>query len=87
MDINFKWEDYTFNLRVAALIRYENKILVEQNTDVDYYGLVGGRCKLGEDSITAIKREIKEETGEDTEYIRSVGIIENFFTSNECSSS
>lgn len=81
MDINFKWEDYTFNLRVAALIRYENKILVEQNTDVDYYGLVGGRCKLGEDSITAIKREIKEETGEDTEYIRSVGIIENFFTS------
>ena len=81
MDINFKGQEYTFNLRVAALIRNKSKILVEQNIDVDYYGLIGGRCKLGEDSIAAIKREIKEETGEETEYIRSVGLIENFFTS------
>ncbi len=81
MDINFKEEGYTFNLRVAALIRKGNKILVEKNDQVDYYGLIGGRCKLGEDSISAIKREIKEETSEETEYLRSVGIIENFFIS------
>lgn len=81
MDINFKGEGYTFNFRVAALIRNENKILVEKNNQVDYYGLVGGRCKLGEDSISALKREILEETGEETEYIRSVGMIENFFIS------
>ncbi len=81
MDINFKGEDYTFNFRVAALIRNENKILVEKNNQVDYYGLVGGRCKLGEDSISALKREILEEIGEETEYIRSVGMIENFFIS------
>ena len=81
MDINFKEKDYTFNFRVAALIRHKNKILVEKNDQVDYYGLVGGRCKLGEDSISALKREILEETGEETEYIRSVGMIENFFIS------
>ena len=81
MDINFKGEGYTFNFRVACLIRNGNKILVEKNNQVDYYSLVGGRCKLGEDSATAIKREIFEETGEETEYIRSVGICENFFIS------
>lgn len=81
MDINFKEEGYTFNFRVAALIRNGNKILVEQNKQVDYYGLPGGRCKLGEDSISAIIREMREETGEEMEYIRSVGILENFFIS------
>ena len=81
MDINFKEEGYTFNFRVAALIRNENKILVEQNKQVDYYGLPGGRCKLGEDSLSAIIREMLEETGEEMEYVRSVGILENFFIS------
>ena len=81
MDIHFEGEQYTFSVRVAALIRNEDKILVEQNTDVDYYGLIGGRCHLGEDSIEAIKREILEETGEEVIHIRTVGIIENFFTS------
>ena len=61
MDINFKENDFTFNYRVAAIIRYQDKLLVEKNSEVDYYGLIGGRCKLGEDSITAIKREILEE--------------------------
>ncbi len=42
----------------------------------------GGRCKLGEDSISAIIREILEETGLKGEYVRSVGILENFFFSN-----
>ena len=81
MDINFKEEGYTFNFRVAALIRNGNKILVEQNKQVDYYGLPGGRCKLGEDSLSAIIREMLEETGEEMEYVRSVGILENFFIS------
>ena len=81
MDICFKGDNYTFNFRVAALIKNGNKILVEKNNAVDYYGLVGGRCKLGEDSIEALKREIKEETGEDVSFIRSVGMLENFFIS------
>lgn len=81
MDICFKGDNYTFNFRVAALIKNGNKILVEKNNAVDYYSLVGGRCKLGEDSITALKREIKEETGEDVSFIRSVGMLENFFIS------
>ena len=81
MDINFKENDFTFNYRVAAIIRYQDKLLVEKNSEVDYYGLIGGRCKLGEDSITAIKREILEEINEKTEYVRTIGILENFFTS------
>ena len=86
MDINFKEEGYTFNFRVAALIRNGNKILVEQNKQVDYYGLPGGRCKLGEDSISAIIREMLEETGEEMEYVRSVGMLENFFISRYANS-
>ena len=81
MDINFKEEEFTFNYRVAALIRYQDKLLVEKNIEVEHYGLIGGRCKLGEDSITALQREVLEETNEETEYVRTVGILENFFTS------
>lgn len=81
MDICFKGDKYTFNFRVAALIKNGNKILVEKNKDVNYYSLVGGRCKFGEDSIHALIREIKEETGEDVKFIKSIGILENFFIS------
>ena len=81
IDINFKQENITFNFRVAALIRRGEEILVEKNKQVDYYSLPGGRCHLGEDSINALKREIKEEMGAKTDYIRSIGLIENFFTS------
>ena len=80
-NVNFEKNGYVFNYRVAAVIRKGDKILVQLQKKVDYFSLLGGRCEIGEDSVSAIKRELKEETGLDGSVIKTLAIIENFFTS------
>lgn len=81
-NVNFEKNNIVFNYRVGVLIRNNNKILVEKNKDFDYYLLPGGRCEFNESSIDTAIREMKEETGYETSYIKSIGLIENFFLSN-----
>lgn len=82
MDINFNIDTEVFNYRVGAVIRKDGKILVQKDGKSDYYTFIGGRCKLGESSVEASLREVKEETGLDAKYVKTLGIIENFFKSN-----
>ena len=79
MDISLKVGEYMLNYRVAALIKNKNKILTHHTIGKDHFTLPGGRVKAGESSITALRREIKEEMGFDIEYVRPVSLIENFF--------
>ena len=81
-NIQFEKNDKIFNYRVAVIIRNHNQILVQKDNRVNYYTLLGGRCELGETSINTAIREFKEETGIDASFVKSIGIIENFFTSN-----
>lgn len=78
MDISFNIENKKFNFRTAAIIKNKDKILVAKIND-STYSLIGGRVKLGENSIDALIRELKEETSYDTTYKRTIGILENFF--------
>lgn len=80
MDVSIDVGNYRFNYRVAGLIRNGNEILVHHAFKFNHVTLPGGRVKSGEDSIMALKREIKEEMGEDVEYVRPVAIVENIFT-------
>jgi len=80
MDISFNIEDKKFNFRTAAIIKKEDKILVA-DVGNNVYSFIGGRVKLGENSIQALIRELKEETGYDTTYKRTICLIENFFES------
>lgn len=80
-NVNFEKDNIVFNYRVGAVIKNKDKILVEQNSKVDYYILPGGRCEIGEDSVNATIREFKEETGFDINLKRKIGMIENFFKS------
>lgn len=79
MDICFDTESGILNYRVAAIIKKDNKYLVTENPKGDYLSLIGGRVKIGESSIEAITREIKEETSYEISEARVRGIVENFF--------
>ena len=81
-NVYFEKYNYVFNYRVAAVIRKGDKILVQEHKEVSYYSLLGGRCEMGEDSISAVKREIKEETGLDISVNKTLAVIENFFVSS-----
>ena len=72
MDITVDVGNYKLNVRVAGIIIHNNKLLVHKDINSDHYALIGGRVKIGEDSETAVKRELQEELGKNieiTEYI------------------
>ena len=63
-DISVMINNKKLNIRVGIIFRYEDKVLVEVPKYNFYNSVVpGGRIKIGEYSIDAIKREIKEEMG------------------------
>ena len=80
MNIDFEKNNYRFNARASAIILNEkkNKILLFKVEDGrDYFLLPGGRIELYEDSLTAIKREVKEELGYEIDFTLC-SIQENF---------
>lgn len=79
MDITIDIEDYKLNVRAAAVIIHNNKVLVHRNLNSEHYALIGGRVEIGEDSENTVKREIQEELGKQVEVIEYVSTIENFF--------
>ena len=82
MDLTIDVEDYKLNIRAAAIIIHNNKLLTHKDTRLNFYGLLGGRIAIGEDSKTTILREMQEEMGKNIEIIGDVGTIENFFESD-----
>ncbi len=61
VDINFIVESNRFNFRVAAFIVADGKVLLQTNKECQFYNMPGGRVKMGESSLDALKRELKEE--------------------------
>lgn len=81
-DITFECENVVFNFRVATVIKNGDKILVQKDNRVSHVTLPGGRCSLGEDTTETSVREFKEETGINCLFVKSLGMIENFFVSS-----
>ena len=79
MDLTLDVGEYKLNVRAAAVIIHNNKILMHKNVNKDHYGLIGGRVEIGESSEETVKREIKEELGKEIEIIDYIATIENFF--------
>lgn len=79
MDITVNVGDYILNVRAAGIIIHNNKLLVHKNINSDHYALIGGRIKAGEDSASAVKRELSEELGKNVEITNYVATVENFF--------
>ena len=79
MDLSIEVGDYKLNIRAAAIIIHKNKILLHRDLRTDYYALIGGRVKVGENSTETIIRKIKEEIGKDICIQGYITTIENFF--------
>lgn len=82
MDLTFESEQGKLNIRVAAVIIQNGKILLEKCEGYDFYGFAGGRVKLGEPVELAIERELEEEFGEKPHIIRPLYVAQNFFELN-----
>ena len=78
-DISFYTNEGRFNFRVAAYVTCGDKMLIQHTDGVDFVNLIGGRVHLGENTIDAVKREIKEEIGVEVKKQKLMVIAENFF--------
>lgn len=81
MDIKFTQDDFNFNVRSSCIIKDKkhNKVLLTNMraiTDHEAYLLPGGRLNITEDSLDAIKRELKEELSISLDY-KLITIEEN----------
>lgn len=80
MDLTFRIPEGTFNLRAAAVILHEGRILAMQDERSPYYYIPGGRVAFGETAETAILREVQEELGIDARIIRPLWLNQGFFS-------
>lgn len=80
MDITFKTEGKRFNLRAAAVIMNENRVLAMSDERSPYFYLPGGKIALGETAEEAALRELREELGIEAKVVRPLYIAQSFFT-------
>lgn len=83
MDLTFNFGEYGLNIRVSIIAK-TNKGYVFEKHPMGHLYIIGGRIKINENSLGAAKRELEEELGVTNIDLRLKGILENFFTYNEC---
>lgn len=83
MDVKINSEEGRFKFRVCGILKVKDKYLTVKIADNDFYCLPGGHVELGEDTDSAVLREMKEELGFDVKIVRLVSIIQNFFKGKE----
>lgn len=82
-DICLDMNEYRVNLRVAAIVRRGDAVLLCRPPGHDWWFLPGGRIKVNEDSLTAVRRELTEEIGPGFEVRKPTAIVANFFDLEE----
>lgn len=79
MNITIKDENSRFGVRVCAIIYNKDmsKVYMQKQGNHDFYMFPGGRLEIGEDTSSAIERELYEELGIN-ENLKLKYIAENF---------
>lgn len=79
-DVKFYKKDGSFKLRVCGVLLHNNKVLIDMGDNSSFWGYPGGHVELGEDTLSAVKREVYEETKIETEIVRNLANIQLFLT-------
>jgi ADP-ribose pyrophosphatase YjhB (NUDIX family) len=58
----------------AVILDSQGRLLLQRRSDNGRWGLPGGSVEVGESVSAAIAREVREETGLETEIVRLVGV-------------
>ena len=83
MDVRIDNEEGKFKFRVCGVLKVNNKYLTVKIQGNDFYCLPGGHVELGEDTDSAILREMKEELGYEVKIDRLISIVQNFFKTKD----
>ena len=83
MDIKIDSNEGKFKFRVCGILEHNGKYLVVKINENKFYCLPGGHVELGEDTDTAVLREMKEELGYPVKIKQLVSINQNFFYTKE----
>jgi len=78
-DVKIVTDTCNFKFRVCGIVCIDDKILTVQMHNNGFYCLPGGHVELGEDTESAILREMKEELGYSVRITKLIAIVENFF--------
>ena len=79
MDIGINSEEGKFKFRVCGILEHDGKYLAVKMNNNNFFCLPGGHVELGEDTETAVQREMKEELGYQVKIKKLVSINQNFF--------
>lgn len=79
-DICVAMREHLFNLRAAAIVIREGRVLTCRCEGEAYCFLPGGRVRAGEATREALRRELGEELGVACDVGRPVFLLESFFT-------
>ena len=77
--LTFDRDRNRFNHRVAGACIHEGHVLLTHAEGENFWILPGGRVELLEDTRTALKREMSEELGCETNVGRLLWVVEGFF--------
>lgn len=72
-------EHQRFFYRVAGVVVNDARVLAHKDDMSDFWVLPGGSCESGEDSMSCLQREFREELEAEVQVGRLLWVAENFF--------
>ncbi len=78
-DLRFRMGNARFDARTVAVIRSEDKILLQRIHGKPGYAFPGGGCSMNETTKETMERELEEEIGKKIEVKDMLFFIEDFF--------
>jgi mutator protein MutT len=84
LDLELKFPEHAFNVRAAAILIVDGKVLLQRRIGDAAWALPGGKVAYGETAAEAVVRELREEFALEAIVTRLVWLAESFFKLEGC---